>query len=335
MSRSTVATRRAMRSPPGSTSSRSRAGERGTRGSSSACRKARRSWTAMGRRGVPSVVKSRRRAPCSSACPDDASTEEPMSPLARPRDFAFAFTLLLTAVAFAPEVRAAGTMVTITSGGESIPAYLARPAGAARKGAPAVVVVQEWWGLDPWVKSVADRMAANGYVAIAPDLYRGQLATDAQHAHELLRGLPDERALRDIRAASAHVRSKAAGEAKRVGVIGFCMGGRLALLSALDKGPFDAVVVAYGSPETNPARLKTLRAPVLGIFGGADRGIGRDQTAALEAGLKKAGRKGRVIVYPDGQHGFLNDSRPQQHDPASSLLAWAEVREFLAQHLKK
>ena len=262
-----------------------------------------------------------------------------MSILAHPRARRCAPVLvlafLLAVLAPAPEARAAGTMIDIASGNETIRAYLARPAGGGKKGTPAVVVVQEWWGLDPWVKGVADRLASDGYVAIAPDLYRGQLATDAQHAHELLRGLPDERALRDIRAASAHVRAKAAGEAKKVGVIGFCMGGRLALLSALDKGPFDAVVVAYGSPETNPARLKTLRAPVLGIFGGADRGIGRDQTSALEAGLAKAGRKGRVIVYPDAQHGFLNDARPQQHDPASSLLAWAEVREFLADRLKK
>jgi carboxymethylenebutenolidase len=244
-------------------------------------------------------------------------------------------TLAVAAALVLPPVASAGTMITIPSGSESIQAYVAAPDGAARKGRPAVVVVQEWWGLDPWVKSVADRLAAQGYVAIAPDLYRGQVAGDAQHAHELLRGLPDERARRDIRAAAAHVRSKAGGEAKRVGVIGFCMGGRLALLAALDKGPFDAVVVAYGSPETNPARLKTLRAPVLGIFGGADRGIGRDQTAALEAGLRRAGRKGEVIVYPGAQHGFLNDARPQQHDPASSLLAWAEVKEFLAEHLKK
>jgi carboxymethylenebutenolidase len=257
-----------------------------------------------------------------------------MSRLARTP--AFALVVLLVAVAApAPAARAAGAMIDIASGNETIRAYLARPAGGGKKGTPAVVVVQEWWGLDPWVRSVADRMASQGYVAIAPDLYRGQVATDAQHAHELLRGLPDERALRDIRAASAWVRSKDGGAAKRVGVIGFCMGGRLALLSALDKGPFDAVVVAYGSPETNPARLKTLRAPVLGIFGSTDRGIGRDQTDALEAGLARAGRKGRVIVYDGAQHGFLNDARAAQHDPASSLLAWAEVREFFAERLKK
>src|SRR5688572_5536600 len=94
----------------------------------------------------------------------------------------------------------AGKMVVIQSGGDSIQAYLAAPAQAA-KGRPAIVVVQEWWGLDDWVKSAADRFAARGYVAIAPDLYRGQVAKDPEHAHELMRGLPEERAVRDIRAA--------------------------------------------------------------------------------------------------------------------------------------
>jgi carboxymethylenebutenolidase len=240
-----------------------------------------------------------------------------------------ALTLLVAGAAPA----LAGSMVEIASGGEKIQAYVAAPA-TAKKGRPAVVVVQEWWGLDPWVKATADRIAGMGYVAIAPDLYRGVVATDAQHAHELLRGLPDARAIRDVRAAAAYARTPEAGGAKKVGVIGFCMGGRLALLASLDKGPFAATVVAYGSPETDPARLKTLKGPVLGIFGGADRGIGRDQTDALEAGLARAKRKGSVRVYDGAQHGFLNDSRPAQHDPAASLLAWSEIREFFADALK-
>jgi len=247
--------------------------------------------------------------------------------------FAGALAMLVVGAA-APGPAAAGTMTEITSGSEKIQAYVALPVGGAKKGGPAVVVIQEWWGLNDWVKSVADRFAQQGFVAIAPDLYRGQVATEPELAHELMRGLPDERAIRDVRAAAAHVRSTAGGGAKKVGVIGFCMGGRLSLLSALDKGPFDASVLCYGSPETNPARLKTLKAPVLGIFGGADRGIGADQTDALKAGLAKAKRRGEVFVYAGAQHGFLNDSRPLQHDPASSLLAWKEIEEFFVTNLK-
>jgi len=240
------------------------------------------------------------------------------------------FALLALA---APAARA-GTMVEITSGSEKIQAYVAQPAVAAKSG-PAVVVIQEWWGLTDWVKASADRIAGMGFVAIAPDLYRGQVATEPELAHELMRGLPDERAIRDIRAASAWVRSAAGGGAKKVGVIGFCMGGRLSLLASLDKGPFDATVICYGSPETNPARLKTLRGPVLGIFGGADRGLGAEQTEALTAGLKKAGKKGDVITYPGAQHGFLNDSRPAQYDSIGAPQAWEKVAGFFAANLKK
>ncbi len=243
--------------------------------------------------------------------------------------------VLFVAIVSIPPGAGAGTMTEITSGSEKIQAYVARPAGEAKKGGPAVVVIQEWWGLNDWVKATADRVAGMGYVAIAPDLYRGQVATDPQLAHELMRGLPDERAIRDVRAAAAFVRADANGGAKRVGVIGFCMGGRLSLLSSLDKGPFDATVICYGSPETYPARLKTLKAPVLGIFGGADRGIGADQTDALVAGLKKAGRKGEVMVYPGAQHGFLNDFRPAQYDSVGAPKAWEKITGFFAANLRK
>lgn len=242
-----------------------------------------------------------------------------------------AFAIL---VVLAPPAARAGTMTEITSGSEKIQAYVAQPATAAKNG-PAVVVIQEWWGLNEWVKATADRIAGMGYVAIAPDLYRGQVATEPQLAHELMRGLPDERAIRDVRAAAAYVKSAAGGGAKKVAVIGFCMGGRLSLLASLDKGPFDATVVCYGSPETNPDRLKTLRGPVLGVFGGADRGIGTDQTDALTAGLKKSGKKGEVVVYPGAQHGFLNDFRPAQYDSVGAPKAWEKITGFFAVNLKK
>ncbi len=249
------------------------------------------------------------------------------------RSLAPSLSALVLLILVVPAARA-GAMVEITSGSEKIQAYVAHPAVPVKNG-PAVVVIQEWWGLTDWVKASADRIAGMGFVAIAPDLYRGQVATEPELAHELMRGLPDERAIRDVRAASAYVRSAPGGGAKKVGVIGFCMGGRLSLLASLDKGPFEATVICYGSPETNPDRLKTLRGPVLGIFGGADRGLGADQTEALTAGLKKAGRKGEVITYPGAQHGFLNDSRPAQYDSTGAPRAWEKIAGFLAANLKK
>ena len=124
-----------------------------------------------------------------------------MSRLARLLALPPSLLAVLALLLVVPAARA-GTMTEIASGTEKIQAYVAQPSGAAKKG-PAVVVIQEWWGLDKWVKATADRIAGMGYVAIAPDLYRGQVATDPQLAHELMRGLPDERAIRDVRAAAA------------------------------------------------------------------------------------------------------------------------------------
>lgn len=242
-------------------------------------------------------------------------------------------TVAFGAAVGAMPARAAGKMIDLKSGDEVIQAYLSVPEGGA-KGAPAIVVVQEWWGLNDWVKSVVDRFGAQGYAVIAPDLYRGQVATDATHAHELMRGLPDARAIGDIRAAAKLLKTRTEGPARKVAVIGFCMGGRLAQLSALDQGPFDVTVMAYGSPETDPKRLKTLKGPLLGVFGSADRGIGADQTNALRAGLKKAGRTGTVTVYPGAGHAFLNDTNAEAYSAQQAPKAWKEIDAFLAKNLK-
>jgi carboxymethylenebutenolidase len=222
-----------------------------------------------------------------------------------------------------------GQMVKITSGSEQIDAYLATPSKPARG---ALVVVHEWWGLNDWPKKVAGRFATRGYVVIVPDLYRGQVAKDQELAHELSRGLPEERALADIRAAGAYVESLEAARGRKLGVIGFCMGGGLALRAALDSSAFQATVVCYGSPVTDPARLKTLAGPVLGIFGGEDRGIGPEQTGALKKALEEAGIGGAVHVYPGVGHAFLNEERTgYKYEVARQ--AWDEIEAFLARTL--
>ena len=227
----------------------------------------------------------------------------------------------------------AGKMVDLKSGEDTIQAYLAVPKGGG-SGAPAMVVIHEWWGLTDWVKSIADRFASQGYVAIAPDLYRGQVAADPELAHELMRGLPDTRAIRDVRAAAAYLAGRLDLAPKATGVIGFCMGGGISLRSSLDQGPFTATVVCYGSPETDPARLKTLRGPVLGIFGADDRGLGKDQTDPFEAGLKATGHLAAVKVYPGAGHAFLNDTRPSYVEAAAKQ-AWGEIDGFLAGALQR
>jgi len=241
--------------------------------------------------------------------------------------------LVLLCAALAPRAAlATGVDVTLRSGDESIHAYLAAPLPPPNgQSSPTIVLVHEWYGLSDWVKSVADSLAAQGYLAIAPDLYRGKLAgpTDAELAHELMRGLPDARAIRDLRAAATYVRSRHDLRPGRMAIMGFCMGGRLALLAALDHGPFDATVVCYGSPETDVARLRTLRGPVLGVYAANDRGIGPDQTGPFEMSLKKAGHLYAVKTYPGVGHGFLRD--PGSPEGAQQVTAaWQEIHGFLA-----
>jgi len=227
----------------------------------------------------------------------------------------------------------AGSMVDMKSGSETMKAYLATPATAA-KGAPAIVVVQEWWGLNDWVKGVADRFASQGYVAIAPDLYRGKVATTPELAHELSRGLPQARAIGDIRAAAAYVDQRKDLDPKRTAVIGFCMGGGLAQRAALEKGPFDAAVMCYGSPESSPEKLKTLKGPLLGIFGSEDQGIGPEQTGPLQVALAKYGKPGSSVhVYPGVGHAFLREAGSPAGEEQAKL-AWGEIDAFLAKHLK-
>ena len=223
---------------------------------------------------------------------------------------------------------AAGTMVEVKSGSETIQAYLATPSGGA-KGAPAIVVVQEWWGLTDWVKGIADRFAAQGYVAIAPDLYRGKVATTPELAHELSRGVPQERAIRDIRSADAYVSGLGV---KKTAVIGFCMGGGWAQRAALDKAPFDAAVMCYGPPESAPDKLKSMKGPLLGIFAGDDQGIGADQTGPLQVALAKYGKPGSAVhVYPGVGHAFLREKA----DSDQAKAAWTEIDAFLVKTLKK
>ena len=230
--------------------------------------------------------------------------------------------LLLAAPSFA-----AGSMVDVKSGTETIQAYVATPAGGV-KNAPAIVVVQEWWGLTDWVKGVADRFAAQGYVAIAPDLYRGKVATTPELAHELSRGLPQDRAIRDIRSAEAYVEALGV---KKTGVIGFCMGGGLAQRAALDKAPFAAAVMCYGPPESSPDKLKTMKGPLLGIFAGDDQGIGADQTGPLQVALAKYGKPGSAVhVYPGVGHAFLREKADSEQGKA----AWAEIDKFVAKALQ-
>ncbi|HYM81548.1 MAG TPA: dienelactone hydrolase family protein [Candidatus Limnocylindria bacterium] len=210
-------------------------------------------------------------------------------------------------------------------------AFVVWPVG--KNPGPAVIVVHEWWGLNGQIRSTARRLAEQGYVAIVPDLYRGKVTSDPEQAHELLRGLDDERALADLDAAVAWLRAQPRVGKNRIGVVGFCAGGRLAQLMGLHSGEVAAVVVFYGTPETAPARLAKMRAPLQGHFGSEDQGIPANRVEELKAGLAKAGKSVDVNLYAGAGHAFMNDSRPSYH-PDAARQAWARTLAFFQKHIK-
>lgn len=237
-------------------------------------------------------------------------------------------------VGLAGVASAAEQTVSYKSGGETISGFLAAPEG---KGPfPAVIVIQEWWGLDDWVKDQARALAREGYVALAPDLYRGKSTSNPEEAHQLMMGLPRDRALRDLHTAFAHLQGRPDVRKDRVGAIGWCMGGMYALALATEEPALAAVVAYYGAPPTDAAALASIKAPVLGNFGGEDKGPSPAQVKAFEASLKKAGQAVDVKIYPGAGHAFANVNNPwkgYKEDAAKD--AWKRSVDFLARYLKR
>ena len=170
------------------------------------------------------------------------------------------------------------------------------PTAAGKK--PAIVVIHEWWGLNDFVKGKADAFAKQGYVALAVDLYRGKVATDPDMAHQLMRGLPDDRAVRDLKAAVAYLRTRPDVDAAKIGSIGWCMGGGFSLELALAEPTLAGAVIYYGHLVTEPATIAALKVPLLGNFGGQDQGIPPASVREFEAAAKKDGKSVDFKIYP-------------------------------------
>jgi carboxymethylenebutenolidase len=222
--------------------------------------------------------------------------------------------------------------VQYPSGTETISGYLALPTSAGRH--PAMVVIQEWWGLNDWVKEQTRKLADMDYVALAPDLYRGQLATDPNMAHELMRGMPQDRAVRDLEATFAYLTSRKDVEAKKIGSIGWCMGGGLSLQFAVRESKLAACVVNYGAPPTDSADINKIRAPILGNYGALDRGIPPANVQAFEKSARAAGKSIDVKIYDGAGHAFENPNNKDGYRPEAAADAWSRTVAFLAKALK-
>ena len=229
-------------------------------------------------------------------------------------------------------VAADSRSVSYKSGDETVSSLLYTPPG---KGPfPAIVVIQEWWGLNDWVKEQASKLADQGYIALAVDLYRGKVATTPEEAHELSRGLPHDRADRDLLAAADYLRSQKNVDPKRVGSIGWCMGGGYSLDLALNDPKLKATVINYGHLATDETSLRKIDAAILGIFGGQDKGIPVADVNNFESRLKALGKTADTHVFPDAGHGFENPNNKQAYRADDAAQAWKLTVDFLAKYLK-
>lgn len=223
-----------------------------------------------------------------------------------------------------------GEMVRFAANGHETSGYLALPPGG--KG-PGVLVIQEWWGLVDHIKAVADRFAGEGFVALAPDFFDGKTTRSPDDAAKLFMALNIDRAAADLRGAADYLLQHPGTATSRVGVVGFCMGGQLALYAAMTlPDRVGAAVDFYGiHPRVviDPARL---RVPVLGHFGTQDSSIPVQDVRNLAAAVAGGGGRFETHFYEAG-HAFFNDTRPQAYHADSARLAWTRTLDFLRAHL--
>ena len=224
-----------------------------------------------------------------------------------------------------------GEMIEFPSNGGSASGYLASPSGTP---APGVLVLQEWWGLVPQITATCDRFAAEGFVALAPDLYHGEFAehTEMDKAGELMNALPPERAARDMGAAVDYLLASPLVDGESIGVVGFCMGGLLTLVVAAQQGDkIGAAVPYYGAPIGDGAPdWSGLTAPVLGHFAENDGFFPREACLELGDSLADEGKDVTFVVYPGLGHAFANEEDPLGNfDEAAAAQAWARTIDFL------
>lgn len=204
---------------------------------------------------------------------------------------------------------------------------LEEPKGSDR--APAVVVIQEWWGLNDHVRSLVHRLAQAGFVALAPDLYHGTVTKDPDQAGKLMAALDWPRALDEIDGAASYLEAHPRSNGK-VGIIGFCMGGALTFAAAAHTPTFSAAVPFYGVPKQ--ADWSKLKAPVLAHFSKTDQWATPQAAKDIKKAIESHGGSMRLEIY-DAEHAFMNDTRPEVYAPKEAALAWERTIEFLKEHL--
>ena len=213
--------------------------------------------------------------------------------------------------------------------GQTLMGYLARPKDGGPL--PAVVVIQEWWGLNEHIEDVTRRLGSEGFVALAPDLYHGVVVSEPDEARKMVMELDMEEAVREIRHAVDFLLAQEYVAGPAVGIVGFCMGGRLVLETSRVEENLGAVVAFYGSP-LDPAAAREVKAPLLGLYGAEDGGIPEASVRTMEGALDEAGIENEIQIYPGAGHAFFNDTAAS-YRPEAATDAWRRTLDWLRRHL--
>jgi carboxymethylenebutenolidase len=223
----------------------------------------------------------------------------------------------------------AGRMVEFPSNGQTTRGYLAMPASG--KG-PGVLVIQEWWGLVGHIKNVCGRFAAEGFSALAPDLYHGKTASEPDEAGKLFMALNIAQAEKDLAGAAKYLAGHSS--TAKLGAVGFCMGGQLALFAGCIEPSIGAVVNFYGIHPNVKPDYSRLSAPVLGLFAENDGFVTPAVAREMEAAIKRAGKQVEIYIYPGVDHAFFNDERPDAYNKAAAEDSWRRTLAHFRAHLK-
>ena len=222
-------------------------------------------------------------------------------------------------------------MIEFPINAHSAPGYLAQPTDDQRH--PGIVVIQEWWGLVPHIKDVAERFAREGFVALAPDLYHGESADEPDEARKLAMALDAQRAVQEIAAAARYLKKLQNVAPRKAGVVGWCMGGGLSLSAAAHHADLIGAAVAfYGRPLTAGDTAK-LQVPVLGLYAEHDHGIPVEAVHAFAAEMQKQRVPHEVHIYPGASHAFFNDTRPQIYQAAAAQDTWQKTLAWFRKYL--
>ncbi len=222
--------------------------------------------------------------------------------------------------------------IEFAANGGTASGYLAKPVDGGPY--PGVVVIQEWWGLNPNICDIANRIAAEGYVALAPDLFHGSVTAEPDEAQKLMMSLQEPNALVDMSGAVAALQSRDDVRSDRIGVTGFCLGGGMSLLLAMNNPAVRAAAPFYGVPGAGMGDAGQIQGAVMGFYAGHDDWITGEVVDGIQSALNGAGVRNEIHMYPDSHHGFFNDTSPDVHDPDAAADAWDKLKAFFAAELQ-